>query len=105
MKSLGVTLGNALHLSPEASLSLGVWFARITGLSMFLAYTGAFFTLCYSPLKAIIPGGRRKRCEYGTDDAPECDGDAVYRHVDAVRVGYCLHPAGFVWWRYRIGVL
>ncbi|EOU4902358.1 glutamate/gamma-aminobutyrate family transporter YjeM [Escherichia coli] len=43
MKSLGVTLGNALHLSPEASLSLGVWFARITGLSMFLAYTGAFF--------------------------------------------------------------
>ena len=35
MKSLGVTLGNALHLSPEASLSLGVWFARITGLSMF----------------------------------------------------------------------
>ncbi|EEW9410533.1 glutamate/gamma-aminobutyrate family transporter YjeM [Escherichia coli] len=56
MKSLGVTLGNALHLSPEASLSLGVWFARITGLSMFLAYTGAFFTLCYSPLKAIIQG-------------------------------------------------
>ncbi|TPV67898.1 glutamate/gamma-aminobutyrate family transporter YjeM, partial [Escherichia coli] len=40
----------------EASLSLGVWFARITGLSMFLAYTGAFFTLCYSPLKAIIQG-------------------------------------------------
>ncbi|SPX12590.1 transporter [Escherichia coli] len=56
MKSLGMTLGNALHLSPEASLSLGVWFARITGLSMFLAYTGAFFTLCYSPLKAIIQG-------------------------------------------------
>ncbi|WP_032249961.1 glutamate/gamma-aminobutyrate family transporter YjeM [Escherichia coli] len=56
MKSLGVTLGNALHLSPEASLSLGVWFARITGLSLFLAYTGAFFTLCYSPLKAIIQG-------------------------------------------------
>lgn len=22
----------------------------------------------------------------GTDDAPECDGDAVYRHVDAVRL-------------------
>ena len=61
MKSLGMTLGNALHLSPEASLSLGVWFARITGLSMFLAYTGAFFTLCYSPLKAIIRG-RRKHC-------------------------------------------
>lgn len=35
----------------------------------------------------------------GTDDASECDGDAVYRHVDAVRVGYYLHSAGFVWWR------
>lgn len=104
MKSLGMTLGNALHLSPEASLSLGVWFARITGLSMFLAYTGAFFTLCYSPLKAIIEGDAESIVA-GTDDAPECDGDAVYRHVDAVRVGYCLHPAGFVWWRYRIGVL
>lgn len=104
MKSLGVTLGNALHLSPEASLSLGVWFARITGLSMFLAYTGAFFTLCYSPLKAIIQVDAESIVA-GTDDAPECDGDAVYRHVDAVWVGYCLHPAGFVWWRYRIGVL
>lgn len=58
---LPMCLGNALHFSPEASLSLGVWFARITGLSMFLAYTGAFFTLCYSPLKAIIQG-RRKHC-------------------------------------------
>ena len=56
MKSLGMTLGNALHLSPEAAITLGVWFARITGLSMFLAYTGAFFTLSYSPLKAIIQG-------------------------------------------------
>ncbi|WP_412767203.1 hypothetical protein [Citrobacter enshiensis] len=56
MKSLGGTLGNALHLSPEAAMTLGVWFARITGLSMFLAYTGAFFTLSYSPLKAIIQG-------------------------------------------------
>lgn len=37
-------------------MTLGVWFARITGLSMFLAYTGAFFTLSYSPLKAIIQG-------------------------------------------------
>ena len=98
MKSLGVTLGNALHLSPEASLSLGVWFARITGLSMFLAYTGAFFTESHHP-------GDAESVVAGTDDAPECDGDAFYRHVDAVRVGYCLHPAGFVWWRYRIGVL
>ncbi|MDU5729334.1 MAG: glutamate/gamma-aminobutyrate family transporter YjeM [Citrobacter freundii] len=56
MKSLGMTLGNALHLSPETAMVMGVWFARITGLSMFLAYTGAFFTLSYSPLKAIIQG-------------------------------------------------
>ncbi len=56
MKSLGMTLGNALHLSPETAMAMGVWFARITGLSMFLAYTGAFFTLSYSPLKAIIQG-------------------------------------------------
>lgn len=40
----------------------------------------------------------------GTDDAPEYDGYAVYRHVDAVRAGYCLHPAGFVWRWHRIGV-
>ncbi|MBA1119755.1 glutamate/gamma-aminobutyrate family transporter YjeM, partial [Escherichia coli] len=53
---LGATLGQALHLTPAASALTGVWFARITGLSMFLAYTGAFFTLSYSPLKAIIQG-------------------------------------------------
>lgn len=56
MTSLGTTLGNALHLPPDVAATVGVWFARITGLSMFLAYTGAFFTLSYSPLKAIIQG-------------------------------------------------
>ncbi|MBG0635102.1 glutamate/gamma-aminobutyrate family transporter YjeM [Enterobacter ludwigii] len=56
MKSLGMTLGQAMNLTPEAAATMGVWFARITGLSMFLAYTGAFFTLIYSPLKAIIQG-------------------------------------------------
>ncbi|MCU6319146.1 glutamate/gamma-aminobutyrate family transporter YjeM [Klebsiella aerogenes] len=56
MTSLGATLGQALHLSPQTAALTGVWFARITGLSMFLAYTGAFFTLSYSPLKAIIQG-------------------------------------------------
>ncbi|HHT1572938.1 TPA: glutamate/gamma-aminobutyrate family transporter YjeM [Klebsiella aerogenes] len=56
MTSLGATLGQALHLSPQAAALTGVWFARITGLSMFLAYIGAFFTLSYSPLKAIIQG-------------------------------------------------
>jgi Amino acid transporters len=56
MHSLGETLGHAMNLSPEATTALGIWFARITGLSMFLAYTGAFFTLIYSPLKAIVQG-------------------------------------------------
>lgn len=56
-----MTLGNAMDLAPETSATLGIWFARITGLSMFLAYTGAFFTLIYSPLKAIIQG-RQRRC-------------------------------------------
>ncbi|HFZ8994510.1 TPA: glutamate/gamma-aminobutyrate family transporter YjeM [Citrobacter freundii] len=56
MQNLGMTLGNALHLSPEAAAATGIWFARITGLTMFLAYAGAFFTLSYSPLKAIIQG-------------------------------------------------
>ncbi|POP46610.1 glutamate/gamma-aminobutyrate family transporter YjeM [Superficieibacter electus] len=56
MNSLGTTLGQAMHLTPESAAVMGIWFARITGLSMFLAYTGAFFTLSYSPLKAIIQG-------------------------------------------------
>ncbi|MGL5379958.1 amino acid permease, partial [Clostridium sp.] len=32
------------------------WFARYIGLAMFLALTGAFFTLIYSPLKQLIEG-------------------------------------------------
>ena len=57
MKSLGVTLGHTPWISRRKRRPrLGIWFARITGLSMFLAYTGAFFTLIYSPLKAIIQG-------------------------------------------------
>ncbi|STR42310.1 amino acid permease [Klebsiella michiganensis] len=45
-----------MHLPPAVAALSGLWFARITGLAMFLAYTGAFFTLSYSPLKAIIQG-------------------------------------------------
>ncbi|MCS2156640.1 glutamate/gamma-aminobutyrate family transporter YjeM [Scandinavium sp. H11S7] len=56
MTSLGANFGHALNLSQAGAITMGVWFARITGLSMFLAYTGAFFTLIYSPLKAIIQG-------------------------------------------------
>ncbi|MGX7059956.1 glutamate/gamma-aminobutyrate family transporter YjeM [Vagococcus humatus] len=56
MDNLGLELGKALGMSAGGAASLGMWFARITGLSMFLAYTGAFFTLIYSPLKTIIQG-------------------------------------------------
>ncbi len=57
MKSLGGDAGQR-HGSRAGNVGhpRGIWFARITGLSMFLAYTGAFFTLIYSPLKAIIQG-------------------------------------------------
>lgn len=56
MYNLGFELGNAFQLSATTAASIGTWFARITGLSMFLAYTGAFFTLIYSPLKTLIQG-------------------------------------------------
>jgi amino acid transporter len=56
MYHLGLGLGNALGTDPSTSMTIGTWFARITGLSMFFAYTGAFFTLIYSPLKTIIKG-------------------------------------------------
>ncbi|MHC5251256.1 glutamate/gamma-aminobutyrate family transporter YjeM [Listeria kieliensis] len=56
MYNLGLELGNAFHASAETAQTVASIFARITGLSMFLAYTGAFFTLIYSPLKSIIQG-------------------------------------------------
>jgi len=59
MNNLGLELGNALGLSASAAASIGAWFARFTGLSMFLSYLGAFFTLIYSPLKTIIEGTPR----------------------------------------------
>lgn len=56
MNNLGYELGNALGLSQATAITIGNWFARYTGLSMFLAYSGAFFTLSYSPLKTLILG-------------------------------------------------
>ena len=43
-------------MSASGAEILGTWFARYIGLAMFLALTGAFFTLIYSPLKQIIEG-------------------------------------------------
>jgi amino acid transporter len=56
MYNLGYQLGNGLGLSKTTSITIGSWFARYVGLSMFLALTGAFFTLTYAPLKQIIEG-------------------------------------------------
>ena len=51
MQNLGYELGHALGLSEQLSLQIGSWVARFVGLSMFLASSGAFMTLSYSPLK------------------------------------------------------
>jgi amino acid transporter len=56
MNNLGFVLGNSLGLSNAISIEIGNWIARFVGLSMFLALTGAFFTLSYAPLKQIIEG-------------------------------------------------
>ncbi|TGD55966.1 glutamate/gamma-aminobutyrate family transporter YjeM, partial [Salmonella enterica subsp. enterica serovar Poona] len=56
MSSLGTTLGNALNLSPDAAMTVGVWFAPITGHSKIHAYTRASLTETYAPLSASIPG-------------------------------------------------
>lgn len=56
IQNLGISLGNVFGLSPSASEILGSWFARYIGLAMFLALTGALFTLIYSPLKQLIEG-------------------------------------------------
>ncbi|WP_017209623.1 glutamate/gamma-aminobutyrate family transporter YjeM [Clostridium beijerinckii] len=56
MNNLGYALGSSMGLSNSLSIQVGNWVARFVGLSMFLALTGAFFTLSYSPLKQLIEG-------------------------------------------------
>lgn len=56
MNNLGYQLGQALQLNETVSLTIGTWISRYMGLSMFLALTGAFFTLIFSPLKQLIEG-------------------------------------------------
>lgn len=60
MDNLGVTLGQSLGLSMPASMNLGSLFARVAGLSMFLAYCGSFFIMTYSPIKSFILGSPKK---------------------------------------------
>lgn len=56
IRNLGYQLGLAFGFSETASVTMGLWFSRFVGLSMFLALSGAFFTLTYSPLKTLISG-------------------------------------------------
>ncbi|PWG00888.1 glutamate/gamma-aminobutyrate family transporter YjeM [Levilactobacillus bambusae] len=56
MNNLGFEVGRSMGLSTAVAVSMGQWIARFTGLSMFLAYTGSFFVLTYSPLKSFILG-------------------------------------------------
>ncbi|OOM14384.1 glutamate/gamma-aminobutyrate family transporter YjeM [Clostridium saccharobutylicum] len=56
MSNLGYSLGSAFGASEATAIALGHGVARFVGLSMFLALSGAFFTLMYSPLKQIIEG-------------------------------------------------
>lgn len=56
MNNLGYQVGIAMGASKDAASGIGAGFARFTGISMFLALTGAFFTLSFSPLKQLIEG-------------------------------------------------
>lgn len=56
MSNLGVSLGKAFGASDATSLAMGHGVARFVGISMFLALSGAFFTLMFAPLKQMIEG-------------------------------------------------
>ncbi|MDR3596272.1 glutamate/gamma-aminobutyrate family transporter YjeM [Clostridium sp.] len=56
MSNLGYSLGTAFGASEATATALGHGVARYVGFSMFLALSGAFFTLMYSPLKQMIEG-------------------------------------------------
>ena len=60
MQNLGYQLGIAFGVNQSVALTIGSWVARFVGLSMFLALSGAFFTLTYSPLKTLIEGAPKK---------------------------------------------
>ncbi|MHC1747899.1 MAG: glutamate/gamma-aminobutyrate family transporter YjeM [Cellulosilyticaceae bacterium] len=56
MKNLGYEIAVGFGTSTQTAVIVGTWVARLVGLSMFFALTGAFFTLIYSPLKQLIEG-------------------------------------------------
>ena len=60
MNTFGYEIGKVFGLADAVCIQIGAWTARFVGLSMFLALTGAFFTLSYSPLKQLIMGTPEK---------------------------------------------
>lgn len=56
MENLGYQIGVVLHMSDASAHTLGLIVSRYVGISMVLSLTGAFFILCYSPLKQLIEG-------------------------------------------------
>ncbi len=56
MHNLGFELAAAVGAPEGVAMATGRWLARFSGLGMFLAFSGAFFTLLYSPLKQLIEG-------------------------------------------------
>ncbi len=56
MANLGYSLGTAFGAGPAMATAMAHGVARFVGLSMFLALSGAFFTLMFSPLKQLIEG-------------------------------------------------
>jgi amino acid transporter len=56
MANLGYSLGTAFGASPATATAMAHGVARFVGLSMFLALSGAFFTLMFAPLKQLIEG-------------------------------------------------
>lgn len=60
MNNLGYEFGKAIGLQAGTAVTVGNWFARYTGIGMFLAYSGGFFTLTYTPLKTLVLGTSKK---------------------------------------------
>lgn len=56
IQNLGIEIGKVIGLDIQGAALMGSFFARFIGLAMFLAFTGAFFTLIYSPIKQLIEG-------------------------------------------------
>jgi len=54
--NLGYSLGTSFGLGQAEAAAMGQWAARYAGLSMTLAFSGAFFTLMYSPLRQLMRG-------------------------------------------------